>query len=66
MGGVFDITMDCEDGAPTGAEKAHAEMVVRMAKQPRQRAQHVGQCASLTTLTNTGRPDIDNRGGRSG
>ena len=30
MGGVFDITMDCEDGAPTGAEKAHAGMVVRM------------------------------------
>ena len=30
MGGVFDITMDCEDGAPTGAEKEHAEMVVRM------------------------------------
>jgi citrate lyase subunit beta/citryl-CoA lyase len=30
MGGVFDITMDCEDGAPTGAEKTHAEMVVRM------------------------------------
>jgi citrate lyase subunit beta/citryl-CoA lyase len=31
MGGLFDITMDCEDGAPTGAEKAHAEMVVRVA-----------------------------------
>lgn len=30
MGGTFDITMDCEDGAPTGQEKAHAEMVVRM------------------------------------
>ncbi len=30
MGGVFDITMDCEDGAPTGAERQHAEMVVRM------------------------------------
>jgi citrate lyase subunit beta/citryl-CoA lyase len=30
LGGVFDITMDCEDGAPTGAEQAHAEMVVRM------------------------------------
>jgi citrate lyase subunit beta/citryl-CoA lyase len=29
MRGVFDITMDCEDGAPTGAERAHAEMVVR-------------------------------------
>ena len=30
MGGVFDITMDCEDGAPMGAEREHAEMVVRM------------------------------------
>jgi citrate lyase subunit beta / citryl-CoA lyase len=30
MGGLFDITMDCEDGAPTGAEVEHAEMVVRM------------------------------------
>jgi citrate lyase subunit beta/citryl-CoA lyase len=30
MGGVFDITMDCEDGAPTGSEKEHAGMVVRM------------------------------------
>lgn len=29
MGGVFDITMDCEDGAPTGAEREHAQMVVR-------------------------------------
>ncbi len=34
MGPVFDITMDCEDGAPTGAEKAHAEMVVRMQNSP--------------------------------
>ena len=30
MGGTFDITMDCEDGAPAGREKEHAEMVVRM------------------------------------
>lgn len=29
-GGVFDITMDCEDGAPEGQEKAHAEMIVRL------------------------------------
>lgn len=28
--GIFDVSMDCEDGAPTGAEKAHAEMVARM------------------------------------
>ncbi|OAI40967.1 aldolase [bacterium SCGC AG-212-C10] len=34
MGGGFDITMDCEDGAPTGAEKDHAEMVVRMQNSP--------------------------------
>jgi citrate lyase subunit beta/citryl-CoA lyase len=27
---VFDITLDCEDGAPAGREKEHAEMVVRM------------------------------------
>ena len=32
MGGVFDITMDCEDGAKAGQEKQHAEMVVELAK----------------------------------
>ncbi len=32
MGGVFDITMDCEDGAKEGQEKEHAEMVVDMAR----------------------------------
>lgn len=30
LGPIFDITMDCEDGAPTGAEREHAEMVARM------------------------------------
>lgn len=30
LGPIFDITMDCEDGAATGAEKEHAEMVVAM------------------------------------
>jgi citrate lyase subunit beta / citryl-CoA lyase len=25
---VFDVTLDCEDGAPVGAEQAHAELVV--------------------------------------
>ena len=28
LGPVFDVTCDCEDGAPAGAERAHAEMVV--------------------------------------
>ncbi|HQR02714.1 MAG: CoA ester lyase [Proteobacteria bacterium] len=27
LGPIFDITCDCEDGAPTGQEQAHAEMV---------------------------------------
>jgi len=26
--GTFDVTMDCEDGAPTGREREHAEMIV--------------------------------------
>jgi citrate lyase subunit beta/citryl-CoA lyase len=34
LGGIFDITMDCEDGAKEGQEKQHAEMVVEMAKSP--------------------------------
>jgi citrate lyase subunit beta / citryl-CoA lyase len=29
-GPVFDITCDCEDGAPAGQERAHAEMIVRV------------------------------------
>ncbi|MBF0492179.1 MAG: CoA ester lyase [Deltaproteobacteria bacterium] len=31
-GGVFDITMDCEDGAPEGREKEHAQMIVDIQK----------------------------------
>lgn len=30
MGPVFDVTCDCEDGAPAGREREHAEMVVRV------------------------------------
>ncbi len=29
LGPIFDITCDCEDGAPAGQERAHAEMIVR-------------------------------------
>ncbi len=32
LNGIFDITMDCEDGAKQGQEKQHAEMVVDVAK----------------------------------
>lgn len=27
---VFDVTLDCEDGAPVGAEEAHARLVARL------------------------------------
>jgi citrate lyase subunit beta/citryl-CoA lyase len=30
---VFDVTMDCEDGAPSGREAEHAHMVVELARQ---------------------------------
>jgi citrate lyase subunit beta / citryl-CoA lyase len=32
--GTFDITMDCEDGAPTGREREHAEMIVGKLRSP--------------------------------
>jgi citrate lyase subunit beta/citryl-CoA lyase len=31
MGGVFDITLDCEDGAPVGGEAEQAHLVAEMA-----------------------------------
>jgi citrate lyase subunit beta / citryl-CoA lyase len=34
LGPVFDITCDCEDGAPAGQEEAHAEMIVRVLTSP--------------------------------
>ncbi len=34
LGPIFDVTCDCEDGAPAGQEKAHAEMVVRVLDSP--------------------------------
>lgn len=33
---VFDVTLDCEDGAPVGGEKDHANMVVAIANQAMQ------------------------------
>ncbi len=30
LGPIFDVTCDCEDGAPAGQEQAHAEMIVRV------------------------------------
>jgi citrate lyase subunit beta/citryl-CoA lyase len=34
LGPIFDITCDCEDGAPAGKEREHAEMIVRVLNSP--------------------------------
>ena len=30
LGPVFDVTLDCEDGAPVGGEAEHAQLVASM------------------------------------
>jgi citrate lyase subunit beta/citryl-CoA lyase len=37
LGRTFDLTCDCEDGAPVGGERAHAEMIVRVLNSPANR-----------------------------
>ncbi len=41
-GYVFDITQDCEDGAPQGKEKEHAEMIVSLTKSEHNKAKMTG------------------------
>lgn len=42
LGPIFDITMDLEDGAPTGREREHADMVVEMQKSAQNRHKMAG------------------------
>ena len=42
LGPVFDITCDCEDGAATGQEREHAEMIVRVLNSDANRHQMAG------------------------
>jgi citrate lyase subunit beta/citryl-CoA lyase len=42
LGPIFDITADCEDGAPAGQEKQHAEMVSALICDPANRFGRVG------------------------
>ena len=42
LGPVFDITLDCEDGAPIGGEAAHAHMVAEIAMSAENRFDRVG------------------------
>jgi citrate lyase subunit beta/citryl-CoA lyase len=38
---VFDVTLDCEDGAPVGGEKDHANMVVALANHEQEAIKNV-------------------------
>ncbi|TSA14392.1 MAG: CoA ester lyase [Betaproteobacteria bacterium] len=42
IGPVFDLTCDCEDGAPAGQEKEHAEMIVRVLNSPANKRKMAG------------------------
>lgn len=42
LGPVFDITLDCEDGAPIGGEAEHAHMVAELAMSAENRFGRVG------------------------
>ena len=42
LGPIFDITCDCEDGAPAGKEKEHAAMIVRVLTGPANRHRMAG------------------------
>jgi len=42
MGPVFDVTCDCEDGAPANAEREHALLVARLVNSPDNRHKRAG------------------------
>lgn len=42
LGPIFDITADCEDGAPAGREHEHAAMVAALIKSADNRFNHLG------------------------
>ncbi|MBV6409647.1 MAG: CoA ester lyase [Burkholderiales bacterium] len=42
LGPIFDLTCDCEDGAPAGAERAHAEMIAAAINSADNRFERVG------------------------
>ena len=41
-GPVFDVTQDCEDGAPHGQEKEHAELIVRLTNSEHNKSKMAG------------------------
>jgi citrate lyase subunit beta/citryl-CoA lyase len=42
LGPIFDVSCDCEDGAPAGQEREHAEMIVRLQNSPGNKYRQAG------------------------
>lgn len=42
MGPVFDVTLDCEDGAPVGGEREHAALIAELVDSPQNSFGRVG------------------------
>ncbi len=58
LGPVFNVTCDCEDGAPAGREREHAEMIVAMVNSDANRHQLAG--ARIHDFTHSHwRADVD-------
>ncbi len=65
LGPVFDVTLDCEDGAPIGGEAEHAHRVAEMALSPLNRHGRVG--ARVHPIDHPSfEPDLDTLIGRAG
>ena len=64
-GAVFDISCDCEDGAPAGAERDHAEMIAALIMSADNRFNRVG--ARIHDIThNAWRTDLEQIVGLAG
>ena len=50
---VFDVTLDCEDGAPVGGEADHAAMVVALVAVAANKARVAVRVHPVITHTNT-------------
>lgn len=65
LGPIFDLTCDCEDGAATGRESEHAEMVAAFVNSPENRHGRVG--VRIHDITHPHwRADVDIIVGRAG
>lgn len=56
MGPVFDVTLDCEDGAPVGGEREHAALIAELADSPQNCFGRVG--ARVVTVDHAAFHDV--------